>query len=441
MSEEPRRKTLDEIRQEIEQEFGPPPGPLEEPVAPARGESPPPPARREVPRAPKEEPPAVAARREVPRAPIEEPVAARARRDAPPPPPRRELPRTPRREPMRERLVDRMVARPMPYGRDDDGDVGLDVEVNSHRALRRRGYLIAGLIGCIIGQFFIFGFLTTRYWMAPPALEITTPPARPTKDATSASAPAPTPTEPSARGQMAESTPSAPPDTGAVSDKAASDRGASDKAPPDRTASDKADKTTSDKAERTTSDKTASTKAAPKTAPPPIATAPPEVEEARPSLPPPGPKTAPASPPSVQPAPPVAAAPPAPPAPRAASAPTSPPTLPDSPRSDSPRPDSPRRLSPAPSTSTTSAGRTRPTDWVASQAQLRSALRDWLVSSGLGDESVASDAVVILDVDGRTARTHVPVRLGGSVVVREQRWERQANAWRIVEDRQTERPR
>jgi hypothetical protein len=83
----------------------------------------------------------------------------------------------------------------------------------------------------------------------------------------------------------------------------------------------------------------------------------------------------------------------------------------------------------------------RSTDWVATQAALRAALRDWLVRSGLGDVSVASEAVVILDVDGRTARTNVPVRWGGGVVVREQRWERQANRWRIVEDRQTERAR
>src|SRR5215470_8289802 len=118
MSEEPRRKTLDEIRQEIEQEFGPPPEPLEKPAAPTRGEAPrppreeaPPPARREMPRA------SAPARREVPRAPIEEPVAPRAHRDVPPPPLRREMPRTPPQEPVRERLVDRLVARPTPYDR------------------------------------------------------------------------------------------------------------------------------------------------------------------------------------------------------------------------------------------------------------------------------------------------------------------------------------
>ena len=427
MSEEPRRKTLDEIRQEIEQEFGPPPAPLGESAAPARSHTPPP--RREMPSSSREEPPA-AARREVPRAPVGEPAAPRARRDAPPPPPRPEIPRTPPREPVRERLVDRLVARPMPYDPHDDGDVDLDIEPDSRRALRRRGYLIAGLIGCIIGQFFIFGFLTTRYWMAPPAPEVTTPTARPTKDATSPSAATVAQPEPSTRAQTAESTPSAAPDIGAVSDKPASDRGASDKAASDRAASEKSEKAASDRA---ASDKPAS-KTLSKTTAPPIAAAPPaptNIDEG-PSLPPPGAQTAPASPPSrVQPAPPVAVTPPAPSAPRAVASPTPPPTLPDS----------PRRLSQAPSTSTTSGGRTRPTDWVASQAQLRSALRDWLVSSGLGDESVASDAVVILDVDGRTARTHVPVRLGSSVVVREQRWERQANAWRIVEDRQTERPR
>src|SRR5262245_10778372 len=134
MSNEPRRKTLDEIRQEIEAEFGPPPEPREEPAAPAR--------------------------RETPRTPIEESAAA-VRHPVPPqmprPPVRREMPSSAPREHVRqrERLVDRLVPRPTAYGRDDDEDVEIDIEPGAHRAPRRQGYVIAGLIGCVVGQFFI----------------------------------------------------------------------------------------------------------------------------------------------------------------------------------------------------------------------------------------------------------------------------------------------
>jgi hypothetical protein len=78
---------------------------------------------------------------------------------------------------------------------------------------------------------------------------------------------------------------------------------------------------------------------------------------------------------------------------------------------------------------------TRFTDWAESQAQVRAALREWLASSGLVSDSLASDAVVILDADGRTARTHVPVRWGGVVVVREQRWERRSGGWTLIAER------
>jgi hypothetical protein len=75
-------------------------------------------------------------------------------------------------------------------------------------------------------------------------------------------------------------------------------------------------------------------------------------------------------------------------------------------------------------------------DWVKSQAEVRAALSAWLVKSGLGDESVASDAIVILDVDGRMARTHVPMRWGGSAVTREQLWHYGPNGWNFITDRQ-----
>jgi len=387
MSNESRRKTLDEIRQEIEAEFGPPPEPREEPAAPVL--------------------------RETPRTPIEglaAPVRHPMPPQTPPPPVHNEMPSSPPREHVRqrERLVDRLVAHPAAHGRDADEDVEIDIEPDPHRALRRRGYVIAGLIGCIVGQFVIFGLLTTRYWMGPPAPQLaapttTTPTARP--NSAGASAPQATPADLSTPTQIPDSTTSvAQADTAAVSDKAAATAG---------TASDAS-------------------------APLP----PSNVGQARASLPTAGAETAAgargaltSSPSPVEPAPipaPVAVAPPVTPGPRAAISAPTPSTSPDLPRR---LPEQAPRVSTAP---TGRPGMSRSTDWVAAQAALRAALRDWLVGSGLGDVSVASDAVVILDADGRTARTNVPVRWGGSVVVREQRWERQRNGWRIVEDRQTE---
>jgi hypothetical protein len=80
-----------------------------------------------------------------------------------------------------------------------------------------------------------------------------------------------------------------------------------------------------------------------------------------------------------------------------------------------------------------------PGDWVESQAQLRSALSEWLALSERGGETDASDAEVILGADGRTAKTRVPMRSRTRAFVREQRWERGANGWNIVEDREVGR--
>jgi hypothetical protein len=71
-------------------------------------------------------------------------------------------------------------------------------------------------------------------------------------------------------------------------------------------------------------------------------------------------------------------------------------------------------------------------DWVKSQEEVRAALRDWLAKSGFADDSIASGTVVILGADGRTARTHVPTRWGGGVIIREQRWVRVGNDWIIT---------
>ena len=75
-------------------------------------------------------------------------------------------------------------------------------------------------------------------------------------------------------------------------------------------------------------------------------------------------------------------------------------------------------------------------DWANAQAEVRAALSAWLTMSGFGHDSVAADAIVILDVDRRTARTHVPMRWGGLAVTREQVWRRGADGWYFVSDRQ-----
>jgi hypothetical protein len=75
-------------------------------------------------------------------------------------------------------------------------------------------------------------------------------------------------------------------------------------------------------------------------------------------------------------------------------------------------------------------------NWATLQEEVRAALSQWLAASGRADQSIVSDTVVFLGADGRTARTHVPTRWGGGVVIREQRWERRADGWRIVQDRE-----
>lgn len=109
--------------------------------------------------------------------------------------------------------------------------------------------------------------------------------------------------------------------------------------------------------------------------------------------------------------------------------------------------DEPKRVDPPPArvarqTPSSMAPAPRPPrpglgDWVESQAQLRSALTEWLALSGYGGgDTTGADAEVILGADGRTAKTRVPTTLRGRVVMREQRWERASSGWIIVDDRQ-----
>ena len=80
-------------------------------------------------------------------------------------------------------------------------------------------------------------------------------------------------------------------------------------------------------------------------------------------------------------------------------------------------------------------------DWAKSQEQVRAALKAWLIAFGVDDDLVVGNAVVILDADGRSARTHVPVRMGRSLTVHEQRWQRVENGWQFVADREAPRDR
>lgn len=81
-----------------------------------------------------------------------------------------------------------------------------------------------------------------------------------------------------------------------------------------------------------------------------------------------------------------------------------------------------------------------PGDWVQSQAQLRSALSEWLALFGR-DDTDPPGAEVILGADGLTAKTRVPWQSRSHAVIREQLWERGAHGWKIVEDREVERAR
>ena len=97
-----------------------------------------------------------------------------------------------------------------------------------------------------------------------------------------------------------------------------------------------------------------------------------------------------------------------------------------------------------PSAPPPSEGREEPIEsrnWAQSQDQVRAALSEWLTRSGHRNDTDVSDIVVILSADGRTARTHVPLKSGGDVIVREQRWERGSNGWQIMDDREAWRAR
>jgi hypothetical protein len=99
----------------------------------------------------------------------------------------------------------------------------------------------------------------------------------------------------------------------------------------------------------------------------------------------------------------------------------------------------PPRVAPSPETSS-ERSLPGPDNWVESQAQLRAALGEWLTLWERGGDAEVSEAEVVLGADGRTAKTLVPTRSGNRIVFREQRWERGRRGWTIVAEREVAPP-
>jgi hypothetical protein len=107
-------------------------------------------------------------------------------------------------------------------------------------------------------------------------------------------------------------------------------------------------------------------------------------------------------------------------------------------RSTRPTPPAPAAAPPAaPSAKAPAPVTTNSHDWARSQDEVRAALREWLARSHQNGADVrASDTVVILGADGRTAKSHVRMSTAGGTVVHEQRWKREANGWSLIENRE-----
>ena len=82
-------------------------------------------------------------------------------------------------------------------------------------------------------------------------------------------------------------------------------------------------------------------------------------------------------------------------------------------------------------------------DVAESQARLRAALTEWLRTSAGGGApgQAATEPVIVLGPDGRTAKTYVSVASPVGLVPREQRWQLGARGWYLVDDRQAGLPR
>jgi hypothetical protein len=275
-------------------------------------------------------------------------------------------------------------------------DAPMDPEDEAAIALMRErrpggwgGYVIAGLVGCIAGQILLLAALVALHYSSGSAVRASTPPTSeaPAERATSSASvasPPPVAAEPRDAAPAPELTVMVPPATQFV--------------PPATAPASKAGEPRASVAAVTTTQ--------------------PATDEVKPA-PHRGTRQTPAAPAAAAPAAPQAKAAPAAPqtkaapaAPQAKAAPTAP-------------------SAKAPATFTPDSQ-----DWARSQDEVRAALRAWLAGSHQAADVRASDTVVILGADGRTAKSHVRMRTAGGIVVHEQRWTREANGWSLVENRE-----
>jgi hypothetical protein len=277
-----------------------------------------------------------------------------------------------------------------------------------------RGYVMAGVIGCIAGQLIILGYVAlARYGGDLSKLResfsmprLSAPLMRTDDTVVSASVRRETVTTPGARSPAEPLVPAGP-----GSPTGADAATAPEKAP----------------ASGAVSDRDAASSA-------PVAAVPaPGTDSSRVAATPP--PAVPAAPPPPLPAAPAVGVTPAP-------APAAPARRAREERNEgSPRPavvrQAPPRVAPAPETSRSLPG---PDNWVESQAQLRAALGEWLTLWERGGTAEVSEAEVVLGADGRTAKTLVPTRSGNRIVFREQRWERGPRGWNIVAEREVAPP-
>jgi len=101
----------------------------------------------------------------------------------------------------------------------------------------------------------------------------------------------------------------------------------------------------------------------------------------------------------------------------------------------------PSEASPAPAGST---ARRPPRDQsgpAEAKARLRTAVDEWLKTAASGGGAVhATEPVIVLNPDGRTAKTYLSVSSPIGLIPREQRWELGPRGWDLLDDRQAGLP-
>jgi len=320
--------------------------------------------------------------------------------------------------------------------REVDEDADLDDELllrrltAPERASDWRGYVMAGVIGCIAGQLIILGYVAVARYGGDLAKlresfsmpRLSAPLMRTDDTVVSASVRRETVSTPDARslaGPLVPAGPGSPTGTVGTSDAAIA---------PEKAPASGAD----------VSDRDAASSA-------PVVAVPAPGTDSSPHVAATPPPAVPTTPPAAVPATP---APPVPAEPTVAVTPAPAPAAParrarEERNEGSPRPavvrQAPPRVAPSPETSPPRS-LPGPDNWVESQAQLRAALGEWLTLWERGGDAEVSEAEVVLGADGRTAKTLVPTRSGNRIVFREQRWERGRQGWTIVAEREVAPP-